>query len=294
LLDIEKISNAIIFCNRKRDVSMVNKFLQRQGRNAQDIHGDLDQSQRQATLDAFKAGKVDFLVATDVAARGLDIVDLPAVINLDVPYHPDDYVHRIGRTGRAGKEGRAFTLADSNDAKYLAAIENLLGQKLNRQPIEGISGELVRPQRPSRRATATESVDEVLPDELPPANSEAEKPAPRRRRRKSEPAGETVVPAIAAEAGEEKPKRRRRAKPASDEAPAEANAEAAAAPEVPAPAAEVAAFPSRQPRERSRASRTERKPPPRHHESGRDEPVVGLGDHVPAFLLRPVPTKVSA
>ncbi len=293
LLDIEKISNAIIFCNRKRDVSMVNKFLQRQGRNAQDIHGDLDQSQRQATLDAFKAGKVDFLVATDVAARGLDIVDLPAVINLDVPYHPDDYVHRIGRTGRAGKEGRAFTLADSNDAKYLAAIENLLGQKLNRQPIEGISGELVRPQRPSRRATRPDSAEEALPDELPAANGEAAaEPAPRRRRRKSEPAGETAAPAIAAETGEEKPKRRRRAEPASEGAPAEAAAEAAAP--VLAPAPEVAAFPARQPRERTRSSRAERSPPPRHREGGRDEPVVGLGDHVPAFLLRPVPTKVSA
>ena len=296
LLDIEKISNAIIFCNRKRDVSMVNKFLQRQGRNAQDIHGDLDQSQRQATLDAFKAGKVDFLVATDVAARGLDIVDLPAVINLDVPYHPDDYVHRIGRTGRAGKEGRAFTLADSNDAKYLAAIENLLGQKLNRQPIEGISGELVRPQRPSRRATQPVSAEDALPDELPAANGEsAAEPAPRRRRRKTEPAGETAAPAIAAESGEEKPKRRRRSKPASDDAPAEAAAEEAAAEAAaPVPAPEVAAFPARQPRERARSSRGERNPSPRHHEGGRDEPVVGLGDHVPAFLLRPVPTKVSA
>ena len=178
LLDIEKISNAIIFCNRKRDVSMVNKFLQRQGRNAQDIHGDLDQSQRQATLDAFKAGKVDYLVATDVAARGLDIVDLPAVINLDVPYHPDDYVHRIGRTGRAGKEGRAFTLADANDAKYLSAIERLLGQKLNRQPIEGISGELVRPQRSSRRAPATDAA-ETAPVDEPAASPECQ----RQRRR---------------------------------------------------------------------------------------------------------------
>jgi superfamily II DNA/RNA helicase len=100
-------------------------------------------------------------VATDVAARGLDIIDLPAVINLDVPYHPDDYVHRIGRTGRAGKEGRAYTMADDNDAKYLAGIEKLLGQKLNRQPIEGISGELIRPQRPSRRRAPSDEVAET-------------------------------------------------------------------------------------------------------------------------------------
>ena len=295
LLDIEKISNAIIFCNRKRDVSMVNKFLQRQGRNAQDIHGDLDQSQRQATLDAFKAGKVDYLVATDVAARGLDIVDLPAVINLDVPYHPDDYVHRIGRTGRAGKEGRAFTLADANDAKYLSAIERLLGQKLNRQPIEGISGELVRPQRASRRAPATDAVEATPLDEpaASPAASAAA-PAAKRRRRKSEATAETAAPVVAAEAAEvdaEKPKRRRRAKPvaepATDAAPAEVTAETAA------PAGEVAPFPPRAARERARPARAERKPQ-RQHEGGRDEPVIGLGDHVPAFLLRPVPTKVSA
>jgi superfamily II DNA/RNA helicase len=287
LIDIEKISSAIIFCNRKRDVSMVNKFLQRQGRNARDIHGDLDQSQRQATLDAFKAGEVDYLVATDVAARGLDIVDLPAVINLDVPYHPDDYVHRIGRTGRAGKEGRAYTMADDNDAKYLAGIEKLLGQKLNRQPIEGISGELIRPQRPARRRPAS---DEVAEAELPPvATAEVvEEEAPRRRRRrKSEDEAPAATAPVAEAAGgteEAAPKRRRRvAKPRADVVPAAAEE---AAPEVAAAA--------QAPREQPRRERGEQRPHGRQRDGGRDEPVIGLGDHVPAFLLRPVPTKVSA
>ena len=318
LIDIEKIESAIIFCNRKRDVSMVNKFLQRQGRNARDIHGDLDQSVRQATLEAFKAGEVDFLVATDVAARGLDIIDLPAVINLDVPYHPDDYVHRIGRTGRAGKEGRAYTMADEDDAKYLAGIEKLLGQKLNRQPIEGISGELIRPQRPSRRkpaaadeavAVAAAPVPETLPDTAPETAPEAAttEPPRRRRRRKAEESSEPVVAAeapaevaveAAAEAvseepaGDAKPKRRRRAaKPKPPEAPVEAAAEAEAEAEA---TTETEAADTAEGSGVQRPRRPERKPAGRGRDGGRDEPVVGLGDHVPAFLLRPVPTKVSA
>ena len=106
-----------MFANRKRDVSSLNRFLQGVGLNARDIHGDLEQVHRQATLDAFKADEVDFLVATDVAARGLDISDMPVVINFDVPFNTDDYVHRIGRTGRAGKSGRAFTLATPDEGQ---------------------------------------------------------------------------------------------------------------------------------------------------------------------------------
>ena len=285
LIDIEKIESAIIFCNRKRDVSMVNKFLQRQGRNARDIHGDLDQSQRQATLDAFKAGEVDYLVATDVAARGLDVVDLPAVINLDVPYHPDDYVHRIGRTGRAGKEGRAYTIADDNDAKYLAGIEKLLGQKLNRQLIEGISGELIRPQRPARRRPSPDEDAVVVAAESPPADEPSEAPRRRRRRQADADAEPPVVTAAAdvssdATAAEAKPKRRRR--------PAKAKAEKEVATEA-SPAADVGDSSGVQP-----PRRPERRPAGRDRNGGRDEPVVGLGDHVPAFLLRPVPVKVSA
>ncbi len=293
LIDIEQIPSAIIFCNRKRDVSMVNKFLQRQGRNAQDIHGDLDQSQRQATLDAFKAGKVDFLVATDVAARGLDIVDLPAVINLDVPYHPDDYVHRIGRTGRAGKEGRAYTMADSDDAKYLAAIEKLLGQKLTRQPIEGISGELIRPTPPSRRQ----------PAEPEPAATTAVTPAPAKRRRRKSEAPEPAAAEQAAAPAERTPGRRvrrSRAEPVAAEhqtaEPVGAKPAAAPADVQPTPAAAGALEESRKmphARAAERGRGGDRKGQ-RGRDDGEREPVVGLGDHVPAFLLRPVPVKVSA
>lgn len=132
LLKQESVGKAIIFCNRKREVASLARWLQREGLNARDIHGDLDQSQRQATLDAFKADQVDYLVATDVAARGLDIDDLPCVVNFDVPHHAEDYVHRIGRTGRAGKTGRAFTLATGEDGRSLSAIERLMARPIKR------------------------------------------------------------------------------------------------------------------------------------------------------------------
>ena len=122
----EACTNAIIFCNRKMDVDVVSKSLKQHGFNASPIHGDLDQSVRTKTLDGFRDGSVHLLVASDVAARGLDIPAVSHVFNFDVPSHPEDYVHRIGRTGRAGRLGKAFTISTPNDAKYLAAIEALV------------------------------------------------------------------------------------------------------------------------------------------------------------------------
>lgn len=122
----ESCTNAIIFCNRKMDVDVVSKSLKQHGFNASPIHGDLDQSVRTKTLDGFRDGTVHLLVASDVAARGLDIPAVSHVFNFDVPSHPEDYVHRIGRTGRAGRLGKAFTISTPNDAKYLSAIEALV------------------------------------------------------------------------------------------------------------------------------------------------------------------------
>jgi superfamily II DNA/RNA helicase len=127
LLEEQSVSKAIIFCNRKKDISGLTRSLKRGGFNARDLHGDLDQSQRNATLEAFKADEFDYLVATDVAARGLDISDMPVVVNYDVPMNAEDYIHRIGRTGRAGKEGRAFTFGTDDDRKFLINIEKLRG-----------------------------------------------------------------------------------------------------------------------------------------------------------------------
>lgn len=221
LIGAHGVSKAIVFCNRKRDVGTVTRKLQRRGFNARDIHGDLDQSQRQATLDAFKAGGVDYLVATDVAARGLDISDMPVVINLDVPTHADDYVHRIGRTGRAGRKGRAFTFATDEDDKRLAKIEKLIGGKIQGFDVfASVDGPTA--------AVGPDRADAALPDateDAPPPPAAAER-APRRsggRSRKRAPAGQ--------DSGE-------------------------------------------------RAERP-------------DGPVVGLGDHVPSFLLRAVPVRSS-
>jgi len=128
----EACTNAIIFCNRKVDVDIVAKSMQKHGLNAEPIHGDLDQSHRTRTLDGFRDGSIKFLVASDVAARGLDIPNVSHVVNFDMPGHAEDYVHRIGRTGRAGRKGVAITLAVPSDDKLLAAIEALIGTQIPR------------------------------------------------------------------------------------------------------------------------------------------------------------------
>jgi superfamily II DNA/RNA helicase len=122
--------NAIVFCNRKREVALLHKSLLRHKFNAVALHGDLDQSARTAALDAFRNGDAKILVASDVAARGLDIPAVSHIFNFDVPHHPDDYVHRIGRTGRAGLSGTAITLVAPADIKAVAAIERLTGQPI--------------------------------------------------------------------------------------------------------------------------------------------------------------------
>ena len=125
------LKNAIIFCNRKREVATLYRSLHRHGFSVQALHGDMDQPARMAALEQFRKGEVTLLVASDVAARGLDIPDVSHIYNFDVPHHPDDYVHRIGRTGRAGRTGTAITLvAGSIDVKAVAAIEKLIGQQI--------------------------------------------------------------------------------------------------------------------------------------------------------------------
>ncbi len=141
LIEGQQVGTAMIFCNTKREVAGLTRFLARRGLDARDIHGDLDQPVRQATLDAFGRGEVRYLVATDVAARGLDIADMPVVINFDVPHSPDDYVHRIGRTGRAGRRGRAFTLITAADARAVAAIERQTGRRIPRLELEPAAAE---------------------------------------------------------------------------------------------------------------------------------------------------------
>src|SRR5579863_5955577 len=127
----ENFKNALIFCNRKRDVAILHKSLEKHGFRAGALHGDMDQRARMASLDAFKTGDVDLIVCSDVAARGLDIPDVSHVFNFDVPTHAEDYVHRIGRTGRAGKTGVALSIVTAADQKYILEIERLIARKID-------------------------------------------------------------------------------------------------------------------------------------------------------------------
>ena len=132
LLHDENVKNGIVFCNRKSDVAILCKSLQRHGFNAAALHGDMEQRHRMETLEAFRNGEISLLIASDVAARGLDIPEVGHVFNFDVPIHAEDYVHRIGRTGRAGRSGCAFMLVTSPEKKYVEIIEELIGHTIER------------------------------------------------------------------------------------------------------------------------------------------------------------------
>ncbi|WP_170358787.1 DEAD/DEAH box helicase [Ruegeria arenilitoris] len=151
----EKCTNAIIFCNRKTDVDICAKSLKKYGYDAAAIHGDLDQSQRMKTLDGFRDGSLRLLVASDVAARGLDVPSVSHVFNFDVPGHPEDYVHRIGRTGRAGRDGKAITICSGRDEKALAAIEKLIQKdipKLNNPVKDEPKADTQKPEKKTKSA----------------------------------------------------------------------------------------------------------------------------------------------
>jgi superfamily II DNA/RNA helicase len=142
--------HAIVFCNRKREVALLHKSLVRHKFNAVALHGDLDQSARTAALDAFRNGEAKLLIASDVAARGLDIPDVSHIFNFDVPHHADDYVHRIGRTGRAGKSGIAITIVAPMDGKSVDAIEKLTGQTIPWRDKPAAELESEAEERPAR------------------------------------------------------------------------------------------------------------------------------------------------
>ena len=144
LLKERSIGQALIFVNSKLGCARLARSFERDGLRTNALHGDKSQDERLKALEAFKAGSVDVLVATDVAARGLDIVDLPAVFNFDVPYNAEDYVHRIGRTGRAGASGLAITLVSRDDTRLVADIEKLIHKQIEIEPLE-LDGDAVRP-----------------------------------------------------------------------------------------------------------------------------------------------------
>src|SRR3569623_1712561 len=176
LLRHEDGKTAIIFSNRKTTVRDLNKALQRQGFRSGEIHGDMEQSQRIAELDRFTAGDINILVASDVAARGLDIMGVSHVFTFDAPRHPDDYAHRIGRTGRAGATGVAFTLVTGEDAENVENIEKLTGLK-----IERYEGATAAPAERTTRGRKPPPQPKPQPDQ-PPAPSPRAERAPREAR----------------------------------------------------------------------------------------------------------------
>ena len=165
----ERLTNAIVFCNRKVDVDIVMKSLKKHiGRDKVGaIHGDLDQKYRMQTLDGFRNGEIEILVASDVAARGLDIPNVSHVFNYDVPIHSEDYVHRIGRTGRAGRDGWAFMLCVPFEEKYLSKIEELVKHEIPRMD----APEVELGSRKSRRSDK---------EEKPKVKSETSQPKPKK------------------------------------------------------------------------------------------------------------------
>ena len=152
-----EVTSALIFCNRKRDVDAVRQALVKEGFDAGALHGDMDQPVRTETLERFKKGEIGILVASDVAARGLDIAALPHVINYDVPTHAEDYVHRIGRTARAGLKGNAFTLATPADGPFLAAIVKLIGKEIPEIALARVDAAALDPAKRRRRGQSRRS-----------------------------------------------------------------------------------------------------------------------------------------
>ena len=319
----ENLTNAIIFCNRKRDVQTVFRSLQRHDYSVGALHGDMDQRSRMATLEQFRKGELSLLVASDVAARGLDIPAVSHVYNFDVPTHAEDYVHRIGRTGRAGRSGVAITIVTPGDQKYLQSIEKLIDRKIPWLD-EAIDFEAAAAERPRRggRSSATgrgRRAEEEASDEA------AERPA-RKRRSASQAKGEAKDTATEAAKADSKPARARGAgRPAAEAKPAaETTATEKAGTEKPVSAKTTAEKPStektatdkpassgrsggeqRSAAPRDRGPRRDQTAAPSRDRSGGkggsdnrrggnrrrqddDEPVIGLGDHVPAFLLREI------
>jgi superfamily II DNA/RNA helicase len=275
LIRLEDVQNALIFCNRKRDVDILFKSLHRHQFSVGALHGDMSQPMRFATLEKFKAGETRLLCCSDVAARGLDIGGLSHVFNFDVPHHPEDYVHRIGRTGRAGREGRAFTLATPEDKAAVDAIESLIRHPIPRIVIEALDpvdwAETDGRRRgrgraaPKREAREPQARKREEPKPAPPPESSERAPEPPREQR--EPRGQREP----RQKREQREPRQQR-EPREQREPRAQREEAAP---KPAPRRERG---ERRP-EGSREQHERREP--------RDEAVQGFGDDVPAFMNLP-------
>ena len=279
LLARENVTNALIFCNRKRDIDGLTTFLKGHGYDTAAIHGDLHQSQRTEVLDRFRAGDLRILVASDVAARGLDIEGLSHVFNFDVPQTAEDYVHRIGRTGRAGRGGRAFTIATASDGRYLDGITRLIGREIPRvqsDESQNIEAEDDGDRRRGRRNVGrqrTRAPRETSAERQPETKRDdsAESDRPRRRGRGAE-TREADAEQPASESGGESGTRQRRSRGGrgrnrQDNGKTREDSD-------------------RRPRNEARQP-AERDSRDRNREDDGKEPGFGSRDETPAFLLRP-------
>lgn len=281
----EEIKTAIIFCNRKRDVDTLGKSLKSHGMNAAALHGDMDQSSRNDTLERFKNGEINYLVASDVAARGLDIDDLPAVFNYDVPMQAEDYIHRIGRTGRAGRSGKAFTLATPSDVVFLDSIEKLIGNSIPRISVDGYETEALDENDGRKRGRSRKGGSSSSSSSNQGSKDSGSSRSKRRPREDRPAAAKEAPPATEDKARTEEP---RAAKPSPEkpreDKPSEAKAENRggrnASPEKPS-------------RRRQKPEGDKRARNKNENKGGRggnrekEKTVIGLGDHVPAFLQKP-------
>ena len=268
LRDAKDLQNAIIFCNRKREVAVVYKSLQKHGFSVGALHGDMDQSARTAALDQFRKGEIPLLVASDVAARGLDIPAVSHVFNFDVPHHADDYVHRIGRTGRAGRAGTAISIVTSLDNKSISAIERLIGQT-----IPPADGDYAVP------SVSSDETDQPRQQRSREGSREGSRGG-RKPRREREPR--------AARVSDKSSEREPRAAKSGDREPR--HAKGAGRGGAQQPEATSAAFTPPTPAQPSSVPSIGRPEPRRAQREVESEPADH--SHLPAFLLRPVRARV--
>jgi superfamily II DNA/RNA helicase len=275
LINADDVKNGIVFCNRKSEVDVVAKSLKVHGIDAAPIHGDLDQSLRMKTLADFRSGALRILVGSDVAARGLDIPDVSHVFNYDVPHHADDYVHRIGRTGRAGKLGKTYMIITPADAKGLDKVIKLIGEnpeeiKLDLDWSQAEGDTARRREREKERGGGREKGRSRTRDR------DRERP----RADHGERASETPIQAA--------PAAERSAPAAAVEAPAREDARPTRAER--APRQDRAPRTEQKPRQDTRPpqgeARSDRRPSREDREDRDDKKVVGFGDDLPAFLRR--------
>ena len=276
LVGMAQVKNGIVFCNRKSEVDVVAKSLKSHGFDASPIHGDLDQSMRTRTLEAFRKGELKLLVASDVAARGLDIPDVSHVFNYDVPHHADDYVHRIGRTGRAGKSGETYMIVTPADGRSLDKVLKLIGKAPQEEKLDLDWGSAKRDERPSSRGGDR-------PSSRGGDRGRGRERAPREAEAQARPA-----PAPAPEPERSPPEQRQ----AEHRQPEHRQPEPARAQERPRQE-------SRRPEQRrdeQRRDEPRRDDRSRRSEHSRDEDsgVVGFGDETPAFLTRASPAPAAS